>query len=292
MGIEEAGSFSIGGDLPVIRLGYGAMRLCGPGVWGRPADAGAAEAVLTRALELGVTLIDTADAYGPEVNEGQIYDALAPYPAGVTIATKGGLVRGAPNDWSSDGRPAHLDRAINNSLRRLGVDTIDLYQLHAPDDDVPYADSIGALARAREDGRIRHIGVSNVNIDELEIARGIAPIVSVQNRYNLGHRDSQDVLDHCERHGIGFIPWYPLAAAALSSHDASSGTANQRALSDIAQAHGATTSQIALAWLLHKSPVMLPIPGTSSVAHLEENIGAAGISLSSEEQAALDAFAR
>lgn len=283
MGIDAAGTFSIGGDVPVHRLGYGAMRLCGPGVWGRPRPGVDPGAVLRRAVELGVDLIDTADAYGPEVNEVQIRDHLAPYPAGLVVATKGGLVRGGPNRWETDGRPAHLDRAVRNSLRRLGLDRIDLYQLHAPDDEVPFAESVGALARAQEEGLIRHIGLSNVSVAELEEARAIAPIATVQNRYNLGHRDSQDVLDFCEAHGIGFLPWYPLAAAELSRAD-------QGVLADVARAHGATTSQVALAWLLAKSPVMLPIPGTSSVAHLEENVAAADLELTADEQAALDAF--
>ena len=283
MAIDASGTFSIGGDLPVWRLGYGAMRLCGPGVWGEPADPRQATRVLRRVVELGVTLIDTADAYGPEVNEVQIRRGLAPFTDGLVVATKGGLARGGPQSWDTDGRPAHLTRAIQNSLRRLGLDQIDLYQLHAPDDDVPFADSVGALARAREAGYIRHVGLSNVSVAELEEARAITPIASVQNRYNLGHRDSQDVLDACEAHGIGFIPWYPLAAAGLSG-------ASRGALADVARAHGATPSQVALAWLLHKSPVMLPIPGTSSVAHLEENVAAADLVLTDAQMSALDAF--
>ncbi len=284
MGIDASGSFSIGGDRPVWRLGFGAMRLCGPGVWGEPADPDNAGRVLRRVVELGITLIDTADAYGPEVNEVQIRQGLSPFPADLVVATKGGLARGGPNRWDTDGRPAHLERAIQNSLRRLGVEQIDLYQLHAPDDDVPFADSVGALARAREAGLIRHVGLSNVSVAELEEARAITPIATVQNRYNLGYRESQGVLDACEAHGIGFIPWYPLAAAELSGHD-------RGVLGEVAAEQGATPSQVALAWLLHKSPVMLPIPGTSSVAHLEENVAAADLVLTDDQLAALDAFA-
>jgi len=284
MGLENAGTFALGGDLTVNRLGYGAMRLCGAGVWGHPTDRDNPARVLRRCLALGVNLIDTSDAYGPEVNEYQIADALRPYADELVIATKGGLVRAGPNDWATDGRPERLDRCVNNSLRRLEVERIDVYQLHAPDDDVPFADSVGALARAREDGRIRHIGLSNVSVEQLNEALTIAPIVSVQNRYNLSYRDHQPVLDRCAELGVGFIPWYPLAASQLSGTDAG-------ALSEIASAHGATTSQIALAWLLHKSPVMLPIPGTSKVAHLEENLAAADVTLAAEELARLDAFA-
>jgi len=284
MGIENAGTFTLGGDLTVNRLGYGAMRLCGAGVWGHPADRGNPERVLRRCLELGVNLIDTSDAYGPEVNEYQIADALKPYADGLVVATKGGLVRAGPGDWATDGRPERLDRCVNNSLRRLEVERIDVYQLHAPDDDVPFADSVGALARAREDGRIRHIGLSNVSVEQLNEAMNIAPIVSVQNRYNLSYRAHQPVLDRCAELGVGFIPWYPLAAAGLSNSDAG-------ALAEIAAHHGASTSQIALAWLLQKSPVMLPIPGTSQVAHLEENLAGADITLSDDEMTRLDAFA-
>ncbi len=281
--IEKSGTFAIGGDLVVHRLGYGAMRLCGPGVWGWPANRDAALGVLRRAVHLGVDFIDTADAYGPEVNEYQVAQALHPY-SGLVIATKGGLTRDSADHWGTGGQPDRLNRRINNSLRRLEVERIDLYQLHAPDDDVPFADSVGALAKAREDGRVRHVGLSNVSVAELEEARAIVPIATVQNRYNLGHRADEDVLAYCEQHGIGFIPWYPLAAGALSAEQKGD-------LAAIADAHGATTSQVALAWLLHKSPVMLPIPGTSKVAHLEENIAAAGLELSGDELGRLDAFA-
>lgn len=283
MGIDKAGSFDLGGELTVTRLGFGAMRLCGPGIWGHPADRDNPGRVLRRAVELGVDFFDTADAYGPEVNEYQLASALRPYE-GLVVATKGGLTRSGPQVWETDGRPARLDRCINNSLRRLEVEAIDLYQLHAPDDDVPFADSVGALARAREDGRIRHVGLSNVSLAELKEALEIVPVASVQNRYNLAHRDSEDVLAFCEAEGIGFIPWYPLAAGELSRSD-------RGALDEVAQAHGATASQVALAWLLHKSPVMLPIPGTSKVAHLEENLAAADLELSDAELARLDAFA-
>lgn len=284
MPLSNAGTFSIGGDLPVSRLGYGAMRLCGPGIWGFPEDRGGALDLLRRAIELGVNLVDTADAYGPEVNEYQVAEALAPYPSGLLVATKGGLTRGGPNRWETDGRPEHLDRAINNSLRRLRLETIDLYQLHAPDDDVPFADSVGALARAREEGRVRHVGLSNVSVEQLDLAREIVPIATVQNRFNLSDRSHQPVLDRCTELGIGFIPWYPLAASRLT-------TADQGALAEIAAAHGASTSQVALAWLLAKSPVVLPIPGTSRVAHLEENLAAASLRLDEDELARLDATA-
>ncbi|MFT5457798.1 MAG: pyridoxine 4-dehydrogenase [Myxococcota bacterium] len=284
MGLENSGIFDIGGDLRVHRLGFGAMRLCGPGIWGFPADRSAPAGVLRRAVELGVTLIDTADAYGPEVNEYQIADTLHPYPEGLVVATKGGLTRGGPGDWQTDGRPEHLTRAVQNSLRRLAAERIDLYQLHAPDDDVPFADSVGALAKAQEAGFIRHIGLSNVTVEQLEEARSIVPVVTVQNRFNLGYRGREDVLDRCTELGIGFIPWYPLAAAELSN-------TSKGVLKQVADAHGATPSQVALAWLLARSPVMLPIPGTSRVAHLEENLGAADLVLTAEQQAALDGMA-
>lgn len=285
MGIAAAGTFAIAGDRTVHRLGFGAMRLCGPMVWGYPEDRDNAGIVLRRALELGVDFIDTADAYGPEVNEYQIRDALAPYPAGLLVATKGGLHRGPPEAWPTDGRPVHLRRAILNSKRRLGLDVIDLYQLHAPCDAVPFEDSVRALAEARAEGHIRHVGLSNVTVDQLEAARAIVPIATVQNRYNLEWTADDDVVAACERHDIGFIPWYPLAAAELSRHD-------RGVLAEIAAAHSATPSQVALAWLLAKSPVMLPIPGTSKVAHLEENVAAADLVLSASDMAALDGMGR
>jgi len=281
MGIEASGTFRIGGDLAVHRLGYGAMRLCGPGVWGHPRDRAGALDLLRRATDLGVDLIDTADAYGPEVNEYQIADALHPYSAGLVVATKGGLVRSGPDHWGRDGHPERLRRCVANSLRRLRRDTIDLYQLHAPDPRVPFVDSVGALARERQAGRIRHIGLSNVTVAELEAAREIVPIVTVQNRYNLQDRASEDVLAYCTDHQIGFLPWYPLAAGPL----AEAGGAAAR----VAERHQATTAQVALAWLLARSPVVLPIPGTSSVAHLEQNLGAADLALSADDLALLDA---
>lgn len=280
MGITQAGTFSIGGR-EVVRLGYGAMRLCGAGVWGAHADPERSRRVLRRAVELGVTLIDTADAYGPEVNEYEIAAALRPY-RGLLIATKGGLVREGPGVWTADGRPEHLRRAIANSLRRLGVEAIDLYQLHVPDSRVPFLDSVGELARAQEQGLIREIGLSNVSVEQLDAALGVVRVATVQNRYNLQQRVHQPVLDRCAERGIGFLPFFPLAAGPLSE----AGGVVER----IAQRHGASQAQVALAWLLAKSPVMLPIPGTSSVAHLEENCGAAAVVLEPAEFAELDAL--
>jgi len=274
--------FYIGGDMPVPRMGFGAMRICGPGIWGHPADVPRAHAVLRRTVELGVRLIDTADAYGPEVSEYLIAEALHPYVDDVVVATKGGLVRGGPSDWQRDARPAHLERRVNNSLRRLKVECIDLYQLHAPDPDVPLEESLGALARMQKAGKIRHVGVSNFGVDELERGRKVVDIVTVQNRYNLTDRGHEAVVDYCAAHGIGFIPWFPLATGAL---------ADDARLKHIASAHDASASQIALAWLLHRSPVMLPIPGTSSIARLEENCAASDIALSAAEMKTLGALA-
>ena len=245
---------SIGGDMTVGRLGFGAMRLCGPGVWGEPLDPPAAKRVLLHAVELGITLIDTADAYGPEVNERFIAETLHPYPDGVVIATKGGLTRPKRESWNRDGRPQHLRAACEGSLRRLKLQRIDLYQLHAPDPRVPLEDSVGALAELWAEGKIRHIGLSNVSVDELRRAQRIVPIVSVQNRYNFSDRSSDDVLGECERQGIAFLPWYPLAAG---DHAAGGG-----ALTRVARRHDTTAVQVALAWLLARSPVMVPIPGT------------------------------
>ena len=255
------------------------MRITGEGVWGEPADRDCAIAVLRRAVELGINLIDTADSYGPDVSESLIADALHPYPDGLVIATKAGLVRGGPGDWRSNGRPQHLREACEGSLRRLRRDQIDLYQLHRPDPDVPYEESLGALVELQREGKVRHIGVSNVRVAQLEQALGLAEIVSVQNRFNLTDRGSEDVLDACTERGIAFIPWFPLATGSL----ARPGTA----LDEIASGHGAAPGQIALAWLLRRSEAMLPIPGTSSVEHLDENVAAAGIELSDADMEAL-----
>jgi aryl-alcohol dehydrogenase-like predicted oxidoreductase len=267
------------GDLTVHRMGFGAMRVCGPDIWGPPKDRAHALRVLRRALELGVDFIDTADSYGPEVDEILIAEALYPYAKNLVIGTKGGIVRPSAPRWDEDGRPEHLRRAVEGSLKRLRLERIDLYQLHAPDPKVPFADSIGALAELQRAGKIRHLGVSNVSVAQLEEARRIAPIVSVQNEFNLGDRSSEDVLRACERHGIAFLPWYPLGAGeALRS----------KKILEVSRKAKATPSQIALAWLLAKSPVMLPIPGTASIEHLEENMAAAQLSLSPKALAALD----
>jgi len=272
-------TFDLGGDLTVNRLGFGAMRITGPGIWGEPEDPEEARRVLRRAVELGVNFIDTADSYGPEVSERLISETLHPYPEGLVIATKGGLLRDGPGQWRPDGRPEHLREACEGSLMRLKVDRIDLYQLHRIDSRVPLDESVGVLAGLREEGKIRHIGLSEVSVGQLEQAQEIVPIVSVQNRYNLTDRRHEDVLDLCEREGLGFIPWFPLATGDLARPGGP--------LDEIAARHDATPGQVALAWLLAKSPVMLPIPGTSTVAHLEENVAAAGLSLSDEELATL-----
>jgi pyridoxine 4-dehydrogenase len=250
-------TFTLGGDLEVHRLGFGAMRITGPGIWGPPPDPEGAKAVLRRAVELGIDLIDTADSYGPEVSENLIAEGLHPYPEGLVIATKGGLRRTGPGEWPRDARPERLKECCEGSLRRLRLDRIDVYQLHAPDPKVPLEDSIGALKELQDEGKIRHIGVSNVSLEQLELARSLVDVVSVQNRYNREDRHSEDVLEECERLGIGFIPWFPLGTGDLSPRDA-------------------------IPWLLARSPVMLPIPGTSSVEHLEENVAAAEIQLSEE----------
>jgi aryl-alcohol dehydrogenase-like predicted oxidoreductase len=268
------------GDLSVNRLGFGAMRITGPGIWGEPEDPDEAKAVLRRAVEFGINLIDTADIYGPEVSERLIAEALHPYPEGLVIATKGGLTRPEPDRLVPDGRPEHLREACEGSLRRLGVDRIDLYQFHTPDPNVPFEDSVWALAQLRDEGKVRHVGLSNVGVRELEIAIDIVPVVSVQNRYNLTDRSSEAVLQACEREGVGFIPWFPLATGRLARPGGP--------LGEIAARHDATPSQVALAWLLGHSPAMLPIPGTSSVAHLEENVAAAALGLTEDERADLD----
>jgi pyridoxine 4-dehydrogenase len=269
-----SGTFSIGGDIPVNRLGFGAMRLTGQGVWGPPDDRDECIRVLRRAVELGVNFIDTADSYGPYVSEELIREALHPYD-GVVIATKAGLVRTGPDVWPVLGFPAYLRQECEMSLRRLGVDTIDLFQLHRIDDKFPAEDQIGELVALQQEGKIRHIGLSEVDVEQLEAAQKVATIVSVQNMYNITVRSAESVLEACDAQGIGFIPWFPLAAGPL----AAPGGPLQR----IADDHHATPSQLALAWLLKRSPVMLPIPGTSKVAHLEENVAAAEIELSDEE---------
>ncbi len=265
-----AGSFQLG-DFKVHRMGFGAMRVTGPGIWGPPKDRAAAIKVLRRAIELGVNLIDTADSYGPNTSEELIAEALHPYPSGLLIATKGGLVRGGPGDWSRNCHPDHLKAACEGSLKRLRVERIDLYQLHAVDPRVPYEESVGALVELQAQGKIRHVGVSNVNADQLRRARALAKVVSVQNRYNFGDRRADPVLEVCERDGLGFLPWYPLDSGPLTQAGGP--------LARIAHRLGATPAQTALAWLLARSPVVVPIPGTSSVAHLEENVGAARLRL-------------
>lgn len=277
----EAGTFDIGGDLTVNRLGYGAMRLTGEGVWGDPDDREGAKKVLHQALELGINLIDTADAYGPETNENLIRETLHPYPEDLLVATKGGHVRGDDKSWIAAGRPEHLKEACEASMKRLGLEQIELYQFHRPDPDVPYEESIGALAELREEGKVRHIGISNVTAGHLETARQIVPIVSVQNRYNITERDSDDVVDACERAGITFFPYFPLESGDLAKPGGP--------LDEIAADHDASTGQVALAWLLHRSPVIVPIPGTSSVDHLKENVAAASLSLASNEMRTLNA---
>ena len=271
---RNAGTIDVGGDLTVNRLGFGAMRITGEGIWGDPRDRGQAKAVLRRAVELGVNFIDTADAYGPAVSEELIAEALHPYPEDLVIATKGGLVRPSAARWDEDGRPEHLRRAIEGSLKRLKVERIDLYQLHAIDPKVPLEDSLGPLVDAQRAGKIRHIGVSNFNVAELERARKVAKVVSVQNEYNLDNRESEPVLRHCEKLGIAFLPWYPLGAgAALRS---------PRVIS-LSKALKATPAQVAIAWLLAKSPAMLPIPGTGSLQHLEQNMAAATLKIKKED---------
>lgn len=266
------------GDLQINRLGFGAMRVCGPQVWGPPKDRANALRVLKRAYEIGYNFFDTADSYGPHVDEELIAEALHPYPKDLVIATKGGLLRPGPPRWVPDGRPEHLRRALEGSLKRLKLDRIDLYQLHSPDDNVPFADSVGTLAELQRQGKIRHIGVSNVDVRQFEQARRICRIVSVQNEYNIEDRSSEGVLKACEKAGIAFLPWYPLGAgSALRSSR----------VKKIAVRLGATPAQVAIAWLLAKSPVMLPIPGTSSIPHLEENAAAARVQLSAQDMAAL-----
>ncbi|TDE85748.1 aldo/keto reductase [Deinococcus sp. S9] len=279
----QSGIFRIGGELPVHRLGFGAMRITGEGVWGDPQDREEALATLRRVPELGVNLIDTADSYGPAVSEELIHEALFPYDA-VVIATKGGLTRTGPNVWPPCGRPEYLIQQAYLSCRRLGVERIDLWQLHRIDPKVPRDEQFGAVRELLDRGVIRFAGLSEVNVEEIEAARRVFPVATVQNLYNLVNRKSEEVLDYCEREGIGFLPWYPLAAGGLAREGS--------VLSDIATRLGATPSQVALAWVLRRSPVMLPIPGTGKVKHLEENVAAAGLSLSDEDFRALDEVGR
>jgi pyridoxine 4-dehydrogenase len=280
----RAGTVKVG-DFEVNRLGFGAMRVTGRGIWGKPEDPEAARAVLRRAVELGVNFIDTADAYGPEVSENLIREALAPYTEhpGLVIATKGGLLRGGPGDWSPNGHPDHLREACEASLKRLGVDQIQIYQFHRPDPEVPYEDSIQALIGLQKEGKIKHIGVSNVTLDLLKQATAMTNIVSVQNHYNFEHRkDSEAVLQYCQEQGIAFIPYFPIGG--------NQGGVNEAKVKAVADKHSASGRQIALAWILKHSPATLPIPGTSSVPHLESNIAAANITLDDEDMAALDAL--
>ncbi len=279
----KSGTFELGGERSVTRLGYGAMQLTGKGVWGDPADPDEAVRVLRRAVELGVDFIDTADSYGPFVSEMLIRKALHPYPENLTIATKAGLTRTGPGEWHPVGRPEYLRQQCELSLRHLGLERIELYQLHRIDPQVPLEDQIGELVKLRDEGKIAHIGLSEVDVEELQKARELAPIVSVQNLYNLANRKAEDLLDYCETNGIGFIPWFPLATGDLARQDGP--------LRDLAAKKQVSPSQLALAWLLHRSPVVLPIPGTSSVAHLEDNMAAAGIELSDEEMKDLDGIA-
>jgi aryl-alcohol dehydrogenase-like predicted oxidoreductase len=271
----ESGTFTIGGDLTVYRLGFGAMQITGKGIWGEPRDHDEAVRVLKRAVELGVNFIDTADSYGPEVSERLIGEALHPYAEGLIIATKAGLVRPGPGEWVPNGRPEHLRNALEGSLRRLKLDQVDLYQLHRIDPDVPAEESLGVLADMQKEGKIRHIGLSEVNVEQIQQAQKMVQVVTVQNLYNLSNRHHEAVLDYCEQNNIGFIPWFPLATGELAKPGGK--------LDEMSHRLGVAPAQIALAWLLKRSPVMLPIPGTSSVAHLEENIAAAGIELSDED---------
>ena len=276
-------TFKLGGDLTVNRLGFGAMRITGQHVWGWPPDRQNALKVLRRAVELGVNLIDTADAYGPDTSELLIAEALHPYPKGLVIATKGGLTRPRPGDWVPDCRPEYLKQTLEGSLKRLRLERIDLYQLHAVDSKVPIEESVGALKQMQDAGKIRHIGLSNVDPEEIARARKVVPIVSVQNRYNIEDRESENVLAYCEKENLGFLPWFPIGG----SH----GLKPENPLNTAAKAHGASVYQVALAWLLERSPVMLPIPGTSSLAHLEENVAAAKLKLTPQEWNAINALA-
>src|ERR1700731_3551273 len=272
-----AGTISLGGEISVHRLGFGAMRLTGEGIWGPPKDRKAALGVLRRAIELHIDFIDTADSYGPNTSEELIAEALFPYPAGLVIATKGGWNRPGPNQWTHDATPLHLRKAVEGSLKRLGLDRIDVYQLHIPDPVVSFEASVETLAQLRNEGKIRLVALSNVTQEHIERARRIVPIVSVQNRYSFADREWDYVVNYCERNGIAFIPWFPLGAGKVAGE----------VLNRIAEAHHASPTQIALAWLLRRSPVMLPIPGTSSIEHLEQNVAAASFRLAEEEYAKL-----
>jgi aryl-alcohol dehydrogenase-like predicted oxidoreductase len=273
----SAGTIRLG-ELTVNRMGFGAMRVAGPGIWGEPGDRAAMRRLLARAFELGHNFLDTADSYGPDVSEILIAEALYPYPQGLVIGTKGGLTRPSRSRWDEDGRPEHLRRAVDGSLKKLRIDRIDLYQFHAPDPRVPYSESIGALAELQRAGKIRHLGVSNVSVKQLEVARRIAPIVSVQNEYNIANRKDDDVLAACEKAGLAFIPWYPLGAGTVL---------RSARVERVAERLRVTTAQVAIAWLLARSPMMLPIPGTASIAHLEENAAAGRLVLSPEDLSAL-----
>lgn len=273
------GTFAIGGDLTVHRLGFGAMRITGPGIWGDPANPAEARRVLARLPELGVDLIDTADSYGPFVSEDLIRKVLHPY-GGQVVATKGGLTRHGPDLWATVGRPEYLRQCVMMSLRRLGVERLDLWQLHRIDEKVPRDEQFDAIRAMRDEGLVRHVGLSQVSVEEIEAAQAYFPVATVQNLFHLARRDSEDVLDHCEAHGIGFIPWFPLAAGSLARPGG--------VLDRIAPRLGVGHAEVALAWLLRRSPVMLPIPGTGSVAHLEQNVAAAGLELSDEDADALD----
>jgi len=279
-------TFNLGGDLTINRLGFGAMRLTGEGIWGWPPDRENAKKVLKRALDLGVNLIDTADAYGPETDELLIAEALHPYPKGVVIATKGGLTRPGPGSWVPDCRPERLAQCIDKSLQRLKLDRIDVYQLHTVDRKVPIEESLGAIKAARDAGKIRHVGLSNVSVKEIERAKTIVPIVSIQNRYNLTDRDSEDVLSYCEKEKMGFLPWAPIGGSGRGSLGK-----NSNRLEDEAKRRNMTSVQLALAWLLWKSPVMLPIPGTSKLEHLEQNMAAAKIQLTPEDWKKIESLA-
>ena len=277
-----SGTFKIGGDLEVTRLGFGAMRITGKGIWGPPPDHDTALAVLRRLPELGVDFIDTADSYGPHVSEDLIAEALAPYD-GMVVATKAGLTRTGPGQWPPLGRPEYLRQCLEMSLRRLQLDVIPLWQLHRIDATVPREEQFGVLKEAVDEGKVRHVGLSEVSVEEIRAAQEIVPVATVQNLYNLTNRKAEDVLAYCEEQGIGFIPWFPLAAGDLAKPGGP--------VAEAAERHGATAGQIALAWLLHRSPVMLPIPGTGSVAHLEENVAAAELQLDEDELAAIEAAA-